>query len=142
MDKEKNMVSTTITSTMALLSSTTSFLPNLTHDNISLHIIPLAWLISIIAPKAYGRFLYYKAKNHDMDMVNPRNHTKRVAEDQAMNVKIRGQILRCEAAMTNGHENIGLFAAAVVAGNAAGLDFWTLNILSLGYVVSRVAFNM
>ena len=117
-------------------------LPNLTDNNISLHLIPLAWFISVPAPKLYGRYLYYKAKKHDIDMVNPRNHTKEVTEDQAIEAQTRAQILRCEGAMNNGSENIGLFAAAVVAANAAGLDFWTLNFLTLGYLISRVAFNV
>ena len=44
--------------------------------------------------------------------------------------------------MNNGQENIGLFAAAVVAGNAAGLEPKLLNTLSLGYFVSRAAYNV
>jgi uncharacterized MAPEG superfamily protein len=50
-------------------------------------------------------------------------------------------IHRCEGAQTNGFENIGLFAAAVLAGNFAGLPARTLNLLSGGYVVSRVLYN-
>ena len=50
-------------------------------------------------------------------------------------------IHRCEGAQTNGFENIGLFAAAVLAGNFAGLPAPTLNLLSGGYVVSRVLYN-
>lgn len=43
--------------------------------------------------------------------------------------------------MQNGLDNIGLFAAAVVAGNAAGLSPKLLNGLSVGYCLSRVAYN-
>jgi uncharacterized MAPEG superfamily protein len=44
--------------------------------------------------------------------------------------------------MANGLDNIGLFAAAVVAGNAAHLPTQLLNTLSVAYVVSRVIFSV
>lgn len=44
--------------------------------------------------------------------------------------------------MANGLDNIGLFAAAVVAGNAAHLPIELLNSLSIAYVVSRVVFSV
>lgn len=50
-------------------------------------------------------------------------------------------ITRAESAQQNGFENVGLFAAAVVAGNIAKLDNSTLNILSGGYILSRIAYN-
>lgn len=124
------------------LPTLTTHLPNLTYDNISLLAIPWAWILSIAAPRLYGRYLYYRAKNQDMDVVQPRVWAKSIADDKGLDARTRGQIMRCEAAMNNGHENIGMFAAAVVAGNAAGLDQRLLNILSLGYIVSRVAFNV
>jgi uncharacterized MAPEG superfamily protein len=49
--------------------------------------------------------------------------------------------VRAEGAQQNGFENIGLFAAAVVIGNVAKLDNWTLNALSAGYLASRVVYN-
>lgn len=51
-------------------------------------------------------------------------------------------IHRCEGAQKNGFENLGLFAAAVVAGNLAGLPAETLNVLSGGYLASRVLYNL
>lgn len=50
--------------------------------------------------------------------------------------------MRAEGAQQNGFENIGLFAAAVVIGNVAKLDNWTLNSLSFGYLASRVLYNV
>lgn len=41
-----------------------------------------------------------------------------------------------------GFENLGLFAAAVTAGNAAGLPASTLNTLSFSYLLSRVVYNL
>jgi uncharacterized MAPEG superfamily protein len=51
------------------------------------------------------------------------------------------RILRCEGAQTNGFENLGLFATAVLAGNLAGLPAQTLNALSGGYCLSRIVYN-
>jgi uncharacterized MAPEG superfamily protein len=53
----------------------------------------------------------------------------------------KATIVRAEGAQQNGFENIGLFAAAVVIGNVAKLDNWTLNALSAAYLASRVAYN-
>jgi uncharacterized MAPEG superfamily protein len=53
----------------------------------------------------------------------------------------KAKIHRCEGAQTNGFENIGLFAAAVIAGNIAGLPAETLNTLSGGYILSRIVYN-
>ena len=119
----------------------TSPLPDLTHNNISLQVIPLAWLISL-APRMWGRHLYHRATNKDMDVVNPRNFKEDAASESTIDSRTQGRILRAEAAMNNGYENIGMFAAAVVAGNAAGLSPKLLNGLSLGYVTSRVAYNV
>jgi uncharacterized MAPEG superfamily protein len=51
-------------------------------------------------------------------------------------------ICRAEGAQTNGFENLGLFATAVLAGNFAGLPARTLNLLSGGYLVSRALYNV
>ena len=48
------------------------------------------------------------------------------------------KIVRAEGAQQNGFENLGLFAAAVVAGNIVRLDNWTLNVLSGGYLLSQL----
>jgi uncharacterized MAPEG superfamily protein len=53
----------------------------------------------------------------------------------------KARILRCEGAQTNGFENLGLFATAVLAGNLAGLPAQTLNTLSSGYCLSRIVYN-
>jgi uncharacterized MAPEG superfamily protein len=53
----------------------------------------------------------------------------------------KARILRCESAQTNGFENLGLFATAVLAGNLAGLPAQTLNTLSSGYCLSRIVYN-
>ena len=50
--------------------------------------------------------------------------------------------MRAQGAQQNGFENVGLFAAAVVAGNLAHLDPTWLNALSVGYVLSRMGYNL
>lgn len=49
---------------------------------------------------------------------------------------------RAEAAQQNGFENIGLFAASVVAANVARVPVSTVNSLSLFYIASRVVYNL
>jgi uncharacterized MAPEG superfamily protein len=56
-------------------------------------------------------------------------------------IATKEKIIRAEGAQQNGFENVGLFAAAVVAGNIAKLDNTTLNYLSGGYLASRVLYN-
>ncbi len=51
-------------------------------------------------------------------------------------------IIRAEGAQQNGFENLGIFAAGVVAGNAAGLDAGYLNALSIAYVASRIVYDL
>lgn len=52
------------------------------------------------------------------------------------------KFLRAEAANQNAFETIGLFAAAIVAGNVAGLGSKTLNALAGGYLASRAVYNI
>lgn len=47
------------------------------------------------------------------------------------------QLCRTEAAQQNIFENIGLYAAAIVAGNVARLGTSHMNKIALGYLVSR-----
>ena len=75
-----------------------------------------------------------------MDIANPRNYYDAVANESALSPQLRGRILRAEGAMQNHLDNIGLFAAAVVAGNVAKLSPRVLNGLSLGYFFCRVVY--
>lgn len=53
-----------------------------------------------------------------------------------------GQYQRAEAAQQNGFENLGLYAAAIVAANAAHLPASTVNNASAIYLASRVVYNL
>lgn len=77
-----------------------------------------------------------------MDIAHPREWTKSLAVDKELDARTQGRLIRAEAAMQNGFDNIGLYAAAVTAGNAAGLSTKALNGLSLGYCLSRVVYNV
>ena len=55
--------------------------------------------------------------------------------------KIFRRISRAKAATANGFETLGLYAAGVVAGNAAGVPTQRMNTLALTYVASRVLYN-
>lgn len=118
----------------------TSYLPNLAHDNLSYYLIPAAWVVAIM-PRFYAASTYQKATNKAMDTRAVRDFPKQVADDAGCDSKTKGRVIRAEAAQANGFENLGIFAAAVVAGNVGGLSPGMLNGLGLGYVVSRVVYN-
>ncbi|KAF7846300.1 hypothetical protein BT93_L4652 [Corymbia citriodora subsp. variegata] len=104
-------------------------------QNYSLYAIPAAWILSL-APH------FYAVQLGKFDNRNPRSYTKSLESDQSIDAETKGRIQRAEGAQQNGFENVGLFAAAVVAGNIAKLDNWTLNALTGGYLASRVLYNL
>lgn len=110
-------------------------------SNISLYTVPFAWALCL-APRVYATQLYQKASSRKFDNRQPRSLTKTVMENQSIDSGTKGRIIRAECAQQNGYENIGFFAAAVVAGNLAGLDTTWLNTLSVGYVISRILYNL
>ncbi|KAF2771855.1 hypothetical protein EJ03DRAFT_288732 [Teratosphaeria nubilosa] len=103
--------------------------------NYSLYSIPAAWVLSI-APH------FYAASLGRFDNKNPRTYTRDTEGDQSIDKATKATIIRAEGAQQNGFENLGLFAAAVVIGNVAKLDNWTLNALSAGYLASRAVYNL
>ncbi|KAJ4397800.1 hypothetical protein N0V93_002037 [Gnomoniopsis smithogilvyi] len=105
--------------------------------NYSLYTIPAAWVVAI-APHFYAASLGGKA----FDNRSPRTYTSSLKDNQALDAATKQRIIRAEGAQQNGFENVGLFAAAVVAANIAKVDNWTLNALSGGYLASRVLYNL
>ncbi|KAK2624379.1 hypothetical protein QTJ16_006329 [Diplocarpon rosae] len=97
--------------------------------------IPAAWLVAFL-PHAYAASLSKKFDNK-----SPRTYVGSLQEDQSIDQATRDRIVRSEGAQSNGFENLGLFAAAVVAGNVAGLPAQTLNTLTGAYIASRVLYN-
>ena len=49
--------------------------------------------------------------------------------------------MRAEAASANGFEALPFYAAAVTAGNAAGVSATVMNVLSVVWLVSRLVYN-
>lgn len=117
-----------------------SYLPNLSTDNVSFYAIPAMWLISVM-PRVWAGQLYQSKANKWMDIRAPRELAKTIADDKKFDTATRERIMRAEAAQANGFENIALFAAAIVAGNAAKLDPKLMNGLSITYLVSRLLYN-
>lgn len=112
-----------------------------TTRNLSLYTIPAAWVLSLL-PHVYATQLYEKASSRSFDLTQPRSLTASIASDQTIDKSTKDTIIRAEGAQQNGVENLGIFAAAVVAGNVAGLNNGYLNALSGGYVASRVVYNL
>ncbi|TVY80324.1 hypothetical protein LSUE1_G004278 [Lachnellula suecica] len=106
-----------------------------TTRNFSLYAIPVAWVLAF-APHAYAA-----SASKVFDNRSPRTYVKTLEADQTIDKATKDLIIRCEGAQSNGFENLGLFASAVVAANLAGLPAQTLNMLSGAYLVSRVAYN-
>lgn len=102
----------------------------------SLYTIPAAYTLAMI-PHTYALVLMGKR----FDVRHPRKMLSKIDQDQTLDAATKARIHRAEAATANNIESIGLFAAAVVAGNYSGLPTNTLNTLSVGYVISRIVYN-
>ncbi|CZT11192.1 uncharacterized protein RAG0_15416 [Rhynchosporium agropyri] len=106
-----------------------------TTRNFSFYTIPAAWVIAFF-PHPYAVSLSKSFSN-----ISPRTYVNGLKDDQTIDQATKDRIIRAEGAQTNGFENLGLFATAVVAGNLAGLPSATLNTLSAGYLASRILYN-
>ncbi|TGO24625.1 hypothetical protein BPAE_0098g00140 [Botrytis paeoniae] len=91
-----------------------------TTRNFSLYSVPAAWLLAHIPHIDYPQSL---------------------EADQSIEKAKKNRLRRAHAAASNGYENIGFFASAVVAGNVAGLSHSTLNTLTGAYLISRAVYN-
>lgn len=76
-----------------------------------------------------------------MDTRQPREFVKTIENHASIDVIGKGRLRRAEAAVANSFENFGPFAAACVAGSAAKLNPLLINMLSIGYLVSRIAYS-
>lgn len=117
-------------------------LPNPLRENLSFYTIPVAWFIAL-SPRFYAAHKFGEATSGgDLDIRNPRAFSDEVARDSRLKDSTRNRIVRAEAAMDNGFEFIGIFAAAVCAGNVARLETKWLNGLSWGWLASRAVYNV
>ena len=113
---------------------------HLAQTNISMYTLPISWILCL-APRLYAAYLYTTTTSKPIDLLLPRALAARATADTTLTTGERDRIVRAEAAQDNGLENVGFFAAAVVAGNVAGVSKVVLNSLSIAYLVSRALYN-
>ncbi|ETS63652.1 hypothetical protein PaG_01954 [Moesziomyces aphidis] len=104
--------------------------------NRSYYAIPAAWVLAILphfyaAALSKGQFKNAHPRQLLHDLLAKKTKTANEAK-----------IIRAESAQLNGFENLGLFAAAVVAANVAKVPNSELNTLTAFYLASRVVFNL
>ncbi|KAJ6463454.1 hypothetical protein C8R45DRAFT_1025802 [Mycena sanguinolenta] len=105
---------------------------------LSLYSIPAVWLTAFL-PVTMKTILIHKTRGYNN--VEPRQSTSRIATDKGIPPAIAARILRMEGAHLNGYENLPIWIAAVLAGNIAHLDNYTLNVVSLLYIGGRITYN-
>jgi len=91
-----------------------------------------------VAPHVYAAKVYERATSKHFDNTRPRSLTSTIKEDQSVSKADKDLVIRAEGCQQNGFENVGIFAAAVVV---AKLDVGYLNMLSWGYIASRVVYT-
>ncbi|KAI1381118.1 hypothetical protein F4677DRAFT_402175 [Hypoxylon crocopeplum] len=105
--------------------------------NISYLTIPAALMLGLL-PRVYSGLTGPGSKFFDPN--SPRTFAARL-DNAEIDKKLRGRLQRAEAAVANAFETLGLYAAAVTAGNAAGVPADTMNNLTLGYLASRLLYT-
>jgi len=108
--------------------------------NLSIYAIPVAWLLCLV-PHMYA-VAHHDAKSPQkkVNLTQPRSFVASLDQNQALDKATKDTIIRAESAQQNGFENIGIFAAAVVVGNVAGLEPRFLNGFAGAYVLSRMVY--
>jgi len=100
--------------------------------------IPAMWLTSY-----YPAFLkgFVMRKVGEFNNVQPRGNVALFAEREDASPELAARFARMEGAHLNGLENLPFFGLAVLAGNYAGIDNYTLNIVSSLYILTRILYN-
>ncbi|MCJ1331395.1 hypothetical protein MMC10_008085 [Thelotrema lepadinum] len=109
--------------------------------NFSILAIPAYYAI-VMTCHVYATFLLVKAdkERNVYDNRNPRAATPESLR-KVMGPPAYDRYSKAKSAHTNGHENFPLFVAAMLAGNFAGLDSRSLNIMAAGLLMTRVAYS-
>jgi uncharacterized MAPEG superfamily protein len=89
-------------------------------------------------PRGFNDVLKTAELDDEVHLYRPRSEQRKTSLTQ---IQLRGRLLRAEAASANGFEALPFYAAAVTAGNAAGVSATTMNVLSAVWLVSRLAYN-
>ncbi|KAK4620199.1 hypothetical protein CLAFUW4_10936 [Fulvia fulva] len=114
-------------------------LPDLSKDNISMYTIPVIWLGSVL-PRFWAGS-YYSSKTQGkgmMDVRAPRTWHAQIDADSRLDARTKGRLQRAEAAVANNIEQVGPYAAAIVAGTVAGLSPTMLNGTAFGFLAIRI----
>ncbi|GAA5870521.1 hypothetical protein JCM3774_003698 [Rhodotorula dairenensis] len=111
-------------------------MPVLDAYNYSLLSVPAVWLLGIGTHWSAIYLSVHSTQIPKFNNVAPRDFVTEVSK-LAKTSKDARRYLRTEAAQQNIFENIGLYAAAIVAGNVARLGASHMNKIALGYLVSR-----
>ncbi|OAA43156.1 membrane protein [Metarhizium rileyi] len=104
--------------------------------NLSYFTIPVVFIATCIGPHTYA--IVSSSKTYDN--ANPRGFRDSIAKNEAMDKSRRQTILRAKSASDNGFESLALFVGGVLAANQVGLHVSDLNTLSIGYLLSRLAY--
>ncbi|KAF8192640.1 hypothetical protein K438DRAFT_853076 [Mycena galopus ATCC 62051] len=105
---------------------------------LSMYSIPAVWLTAFL-PATMKIILIQKTRGYPN--LAPRQATSQVTTDKGIPPAVAARILRMEGAHLNGYENFPIWIAAVLAGNIARLDNYTLNVVSLLYIGGRITYN-
>ncbi|KAJ2977287.1 hypothetical protein NQ176_g4459 [Zarea fungicola] len=103
--------------------------------NLSFYTVPAAFLLcllpqAVVMSRARGLF----------DSAYPRQFVSSIEQCETLKKETKQTFIRAKCASDNGFETIGVFAAAVVAANHAGVETSALNTLSIFYVISRLGY--
>ncbi|ETN46534.1 uncharacterized protein HMPREF1541_00719 [Cyphellophora europaea CBS 101466] len=140
----------------------------LSSSNLSLYTVPVAWWLCM-APHLYAieryRYIMNSAstdsikpgtkKQLEFDRTQPRTFLSRLEANPhpALTPELKTRLARAEAASLNGYENLGFFAASVVAANISLIvvhanegqsfskELYYVNCHCLGYLASRILFS-
>ena len=107
--------------------------------NISFYTLPVSWMICVV-PRLFAIITYATSTGKPVEFGHPRNLGQLAGSDPALPSRIRGRIIRAEAAAQDTVESAPYFAVAMLAGNQAGLPSGLLNALSVAYLVTRIAY--
>ncbi|KAL7803153.1 hypothetical protein V8C43DRAFT_270399 [Trichoderma afarasin] len=103
--------------------------------NYSFFTVPAAFLLCML-PGAFAVAIAGKS----FDPANPRQTRATVLADDKLDKIQQQRFIRAQGAQENGFETVGLYASGVLAANYAGVRVRMLNLLTIGYLISRVAY--
>ncbi|WWC69948.1 uncharacterized protein I206_103892 [Kwoniella pini CBS 10737] len=107
--------------------------------NYSLYAIPAGWLIAMV-PLWWAAPIANKVSKGSYDNANPKDSWANI-DSKPIPLQLKGRIKRAIAAENNTHTNLPLFAAALVAANAAHVDTSSLHFYAGLWLISRIAYT-